>query len=1069
LKWLVFRRLWPFYFPVSRNTVMAGRTYRFVSLGLLLAGCLAGGSGRAGDWPTYRHDNQRSGVTSEKLEAPLDALWKYTARHRPRPAAPEAAKTDYWHKLTDLAARATHDRAFHVAGVGDALYFCSSADDKVYCLDAATGVERWSFMAGGPLRLAPTVYEGNIYAGSDDGWVYCLAARDGALVWKSRAAPDERQIIGNGRLISACPVRASVVVEDGLAYCCAGIFPNEAAWMWAVKVADGALAWKQKMDAPTQGYLLSSASQLYAPTGRTPPAAFRRADGKSAGAFKGIGGTEVLLSDGLLCFGPGSTGQIEAFQAETKEAVVKWNATHLVASPKAFYLQAKSDLSALDRARYLEFLDRERALGARQKAIEQRLAELKKAPDPAKTAELRKELEDNKRLLAGIPKQLQGCILWSRPCPHRHALILAGDTLFAGGENEVAAFAAADGTPRWTGQVSGGADGLAVANGRLFVSTDQGTIHCFGRARPGAAPAPPSPPAGASARLDDWLTPAAMQTARQLVEKAGVKKGFCLVLGCGDGRLLGALAKLTDLSIVALEPDPVKLAAARRALDAVGVYGARLSIHDTPPAALPGGFANLIVSGDGARSSAATKEVSRLTRPYGGVICLDPAQEPTRRGPLPNGGEWTHIYADPGNSACSGDELVGGPTQVQWFGEPGPRLMADRHHRAVPPLFKNGRLFIPAYNRIIAVDAYNGTLLWNVELPDSTRLGAAKDSGYLALADDILYAATLQECLALDVNSGAVLRRFPTPQLPGEGFNWGYTATVGDLLLGSGRKKNASLRAMGLTVIDIQYGDLQTISTSDYLFCLDRHSGQPRWTYHSGVIPDPAIAIGDGRVYFVETTNAAALQAVEGRMRLTNFLSRDTRLVALEAETGRTLWQQPADLSSLQHVIFLSYSSQTLLVVGSKNKQGAVWYELSAFDAATGRPLWHREQNNLTKPGGDHGEQTLHPAIVGGIVYAEPFAYHLRTGEPVADWKFNRDGHGCGTISGSASQLFYRAGNPVMFDLASHQARKLSVVNRPGCWINIIPAGGLVLVPEASSGCTCGFPIETTIVFAPRP
>ena len=129
---------------------------------------------------------------------------------------------------------------------------------------------------------------------------------------------------------------------------------------------------------------------------------------------------------------------------------------------------------------------------------------------------------------------------------------------------------------------------------------------------------------------------------------------------------------------------------------------------------------------------------------------------------------------------------------------------------------------------------------------------------------------------------------------------------------------------------------------------------------------------------------------------------------------------------------------------------------------------WRREQDNHKNPGGDHGEQTLHPVIVGDAVYAEPCAYDLATGQPLANWTFNRGGHGCGTMSASAHQLFYRAGNPAMLDLRTGQASRLSTVSRPGCWINIIPAGGLVLVPEASSGCTCGFPVQTSYGFAPR-
>ncbi len=44
---------------------------------------------------------------------------------------------------------------------------------------------------------------------------------------------------------------------------------------------------------------------------------------------------------------------------------------------------------------------------------------------------------------------------------------------------------------------------------------------------------------------------------------------------------------------------------------------------------------------------------------------------------------------------------------------------------------------------------------------------------------------------------------------------------------------------------------------------------------------------------------------------------------------------------------------------------------------------------------------------------------------------------------------------------------RLNTITRPGCWINIIPAGGLVLIPEASSGCTCGFSLQTSIAYIP--
>jgi hypothetical protein len=63
--------------------------------------------------------------------------------------------------------------------------------------------------------------------------------------------------------------------------------------------------------------------------------------------------------------------------------------------------------------------------------------------------------------------------------------------------------------------------------------------------------------------------------------------------------------------------------------------------------------------------------------------------------------------------------------------------------------------------------------------------------------------------------------------------------------------------------------------------------------------------------------------------------------------------------------------------------------------------------------------------------------------------------------------LFFRAGNPTMCDLVSGQKTKLTQVTRPGCWINIIPAEGLLLIPEASSGCTCKFSIQTSLALVP--
>ncbi|HPO07028.1 MAG TPA: hypothetical protein PLZ55_00050, partial [bacterium] len=63
---------------------------------------------------------------------------------------------------------------------------------------------------------------------------------------------------------------------------------------------------------------------------------------------------------------------------------------------------------------------------------------------------------------------------------------------------------------------------------------------------------------------------------------------------------------------------------------------------------------------------------------------------------------------------------------------------------------------------------------------------------------------------------------------------------------------------------------------------------------------------------------------------------------------------------------------------------------------------------------------------------------------------------------------FYRGSNPQKFDIAEQTRHPLTLTTRPGCWINIIPAGGLVLIPESSSGCICPYSIQTSMALAPR-
>ena len=144
-----------------------------VFLTLLLGWATAQGST---DWPTNGWDSGRSRSTSVPLHQSLHPTWKWVSPQPPSPAWEGPAKRDFYNKVHNLEARLFFDRAFGLVSADGMVFFGSSSDDQLRCLDVSSGQVKWSFFAGGPIRLAPTYHEGRVFVGSDDGFVYCVDA-----------------------------------------------------------------------------------------------------------------------------------------------------------------------------------------------------------------------------------------------------------------------------------------------------------------------------------------------------------------------------------------------------------------------------------------------------------------------------------------------------------------------------------------------------------------------------------------------------------------------------------------------------------------------------------------------------------------------------------------------------------------------------------------------------------------------------------------------------------------------------------------------------------------------------
>ena len=910
---------------------------------------------RVTDWPTQMRDNLRRGITEQTLQFPLNAQWVYQARHGPRPAWPEEAKNDYYHKKYNMPDRVIFDRAFHVVGVGDRIFFGSSADDRVTCLHADTGKELWSYCTEGPVRLAPTVFEDRLVFGSDDGHVYCLAAKDGALVWKQRLAPGPRRIPGNERVISAWPVRTDVLVEEGKGYVCAGVFPSQGAYQFALDLADGKILERQKIAVTAQGYLQRQAGKLHVGTGRNP-----------AGAF----------------------------------------------------------VSKLKR--------------------------------------LGRELDQEINLL-------------EKDFPY--AFIGAGNARLAGGDGKITAYRVEDGAKLWSTLVEGKVESLSIVRGRLVASTDRGLIYCFTPHAAQVAQIKPAPP----------VVPADLAKVRtiaaRILERAKFQQGYCLVLGSGDGRLVYELARQSRGQILGLESDPGKVAQARQMLADAGL-GHRAVIHQGPLDELPytDYLFNLVVSNslvgiDGV--AVQVDEAKRVLRPGGGMLIQGFHEgEIYTRPSLTGAGEWPSMYGDPGNSACSKDQLVQGELSLQWFGRPSARPMIDRHHRTVPPIYKKGLLFVPGDDKVIGVDAYNGTILWERDFKNSRRIAAFRDSSYLAAGNDRLFVAAQSQCHELDPQTGETIRLHGVKRAGGEpAWDWGYLASVGNILVGSAVRPNSIRREQNHLLTQTEtHWDFVPMVCSDFLFARQGQPERELWSYRSkdGLILNPSIAIAGDNIYFLESTNRATLNAKMGRLKLEELVGQGCTLKALNLKTGEEIWRRDGQaFANMQHVLYTLVAEDKVVIVGTRNsgpdkKKDHVIYDIHVFHAHSGKPAWSRVQPIADLINGEHGEQDRHPVIVDGKLYCEPNAYDLATGQPVQwQWPWKKNRRGCGTLSASAHCFFFRDETVTSFDLTAGQAKPITAETRPGCWINLLPVGGMLVAPEASSGCSCNHSVQTSLALIP--
>ena len=419
------------------------------------------------DWPTYRGDNARSGAAGFSLSPKLRLKWE---KALPGP-------------LTAV-----------VAAEGR-LYVAQRDAHTVHALKADDGTPLWCCIVAGRVDSPPTIQRGLVYFGSADGWMYCLRAEDGTLVWRFRMAPESRQVVSYGQLESVWPVHGNVLVckgpEDGarsVAYAAAGrsSYVDGGVYLYGVDAVTGELVTKRRI------------SHRDPKTDQEPQDVIRGTT--MPGAIP-----DVLATDGASIF---MRHQRFNFKGQTLEP----NIDHLYSSAGYLddtwwhrtYLQIGRDMSTgyggWGRAGNIHISGRalvrneDRAFGFGRKAYAITGSHLGLQSEYhlfAADIESSRPKGEQKRRRKGQVKYL-----WSEAIPfYPRAMLLASDTLFVAGPSEILDFTSR--VPKgqswlWAVSTEDGVrqaeyrlkaapvyDSFAAYRGNLYFTTVDGRIVCY--------------------------------------------------------------------------------------------------------------------------------------------------------------------------------------------------------------------------------------------------------------------------------------------------------------------------------------------------------------------------------------------------------------------------------------------------------------------------------------------------------------------------------------------------------------------------------------------------------------
>jgi len=525
-----------------------------------------------------------------------------------------------------------------------------------------------------------------------------------------------------------------------------------------------------------------------------------------------------------------------------------------------------------------------------------------------------------------------------------------------------------------------------------------------------------------------------------VLEKIGVTRGICVVLGDPECELALELVKNSELLIYMQLDDAEDFQKAAKAADSAGVYGIRIFIFKGGPRRLhlAENIADALVAvGDSAKIS--ESEALRVIRPQGKAFLGNKILTKS----FPQGiDDWTHPYHGPDNNPQSNDKIARAPYLTRFMAEPRYASLPQTAVTSAGRLFKAfGHVAFhkreeSLLNTLAAFNGYNGTMLWKQPIAE----GFMVHRSTMIATPDILYFADSKSCKLYDAATGELKDQIIPPRDAAGGTFWKWMALEDGILyalIGEQEQKAKTKRWR-----------LQKHGWPWNPICEGYNQPDNPWGFGRNVLainPKTKKVIWHHREE--QPIDSRAVCMKNNRIFIFRF---GAYIGCLDAKTGKTLWRKTPDTDPKLFHAFGEYSNRqdwrtnwrtTNYLMCSNDAlyfAGPQVGKLLALSAKDGSILWENPYDNFQLV---LSEDALY-GFSGTIDKKPSIKFDPLTGKVLAE--IDQPRRSCTRPTGSVDSIFFRSAcGTVRIDTSDNRRNWISPM-RPQCHDGVNIANGLL-------------------------